>query len=316
VSVSATLSGATTITESRDVLVPAVSSHGTTVEIFGYDTDGNLTGDSFWIYRYDGENRMRQIESQSGLPALRVSFVYDFLGRRVRKTVETKPSGSWVVSSVRTFAYDGWHLIAEYDNTSGTAVLQKTYAWGLDKSGSVHGAGGVGGLLGLQLFSPTTKTMLAVNDVFGNVVGLLDGTSGSLEASYEYSPFGEALRSSGPQATANPFRFSTKYYDIETDLHCFGYRYYSTSLGRFISRDPLNEPGRSMLTAPLSGGDIVIWSYVGKMGGTPGQSRDLTPDTSLAKTGLSYSTDAQAGRFRNSTRKRGQTIVSGILFVI
>jgi RHS repeat-associated protein len=130
---------------------------------------------------------------------------------------------------------------------------------------------------------------------------LVDGTSGSLEASYEYSPFGEALRSSGLQATANPFRFSTKYYDSETDLHCFGYRYYSTSLGRFISRDPLNEPGRSMLTAPLSGGDIVIWSYVGKMGGTPGQSRDLTPDTSLAKTGLSYSTDSQAGRFRNST---------------
>ena len=34
----------------------------------------------------------------------------------------------------------------------------------------------------------------------------------------EYGPFGEFIRATGPMAKANPFRFSTKYQDDETDL--------------------------------------------------------------------------------------------------
>ena len=41
--------------------------------------------------------------------------------------------------------------------------------------------------------------------------------------------------------TANPFRFSTKYFDAETGLYYYGYRYYSPNLGRWISRDPIGE---------------------------------------------------------------------------
>jgi len=55
------------------------------------------------------------------------------------------------------------------------------------------------------------------------------------------SPFGELIRSSGPLAQANPFRFSTKYWDQESDLVYYGFRYYSPSLGRWISRDPIEE---------------------------------------------------------------------------
>ena len=42
-------------------------------------------------------------------------------------------------------------------------------------------------------------------------------------------------------ALANPFRFSTKWFDDETDLDYCGYRYYSPRLGRWISRDPIGE---------------------------------------------------------------------------
>ena len=38
-------------------------------------------------------------------------------------------------------------------------------------------------------------------------------------------------------------RFSTKYYDAEAGLYYYGYRYYSPSLGRWISRDPIEEEG-------------------------------------------------------------------------
>ena len=42
---------------------------------------------------------------------------------------------------------------------------------------------------------------------------------------------------------ANPFRFSTKWFDDETGLYYYGYRYYSPRLGRWINRDPLEEDG-------------------------------------------------------------------------
>jgi RHS repeat-associated protein len=56
-------------------------------------------------------------------------------------------------------------------------------------------------------------------------------------------PFGEVIRDTGPMAKANPFRFSTKYQDDETDLLYYGYRYYSASTGRWLSSDPIGEFG-------------------------------------------------------------------------
>jgi RHS repeat-associated protein len=49
-------------------------------------------------------------------------------------------------------------------------------------------------------------------------------------------------------AKLNPFRFSTKYDDDETDLLYYGYRYYNPSTGRWLSRDPLNEAGFGLIS--------------------------------------------------------------------
>ena len=68
-------------------------------------------------------------------------------------------------------------------------------------------------------------------------VGLADGQAA---ATYEYGPFGEVIRETG--ARGNPFGFSTKYWD-ETGLLYYGYRYYNASMGRWVSRDPLEEEG-------------------------------------------------------------------------
>jgi len=63
-------------------------------------------------------------------------------------------------------------------------------------------------------------------------------------------PFGEVIRATGPLAKANPFRFSTKYQDDETDLLYYGYRYYSTPTGRWLAHDPLAE-GRKVFLPQL-----------------------------------------------------------------
>ena len=56
-------------------------------------------------------------------------------------------------------------------------------------------------------------------------------------------PFGEPLRATGAMAKANPFRFSTHYTDDETGLVYAKRRYYSTSSGRWLSKDPIGERG-------------------------------------------------------------------------
>ena len=77
----------------------------------------------------------------------------------------------------------------------------------------------------------------------GNVTALVKASDGTLAAQYAYGPFGELLRATGPMAKANPFRFSTKYQDDETDLLYYGYRYYDPDTGRWPNRDPLEEQG-------------------------------------------------------------------------
>ena len=65
----------------------------------------------------------------------------------------------------------------------------------------------------------------------------------SLAAHYEYGPFGGLLASSGTHANDNPWRFSSKYFDAESALSYYGYRYYDPEVGRWISMDPLGEWG-------------------------------------------------------------------------
>jgi RHS repeat-associated protein len=54
-------------------------------------------------------------------------------------------------------------------------------------------------------------------------------------------------RESGSYAEVNPFRWSTKYFDIETGLSDYGHRYYHAGLGRWLNRDPIGEFGGANL---------------------------------------------------------------------
>ena len=101
------------------------------------------------------------------------------------------------------------------------------------------GAGGVGGLVAVSIDG---DFYFPGYDNNGNVVGYWD-ESGTRVAENAYDAFGNTIASSGSMSAVFPHRFSTKYYDAETDLYYYGYRYYSPSLGRWISRDPIEEAG-------------------------------------------------------------------------
>src|SRR6266540_5585466 len=86
-------------------------------------------------------------------------------------------------------------------------------------------------------------TYFYCSDGNGNVVALVNATNGAVAAQYEYGPFGEILRATGPLASVNPFLFSTKFYDWETGFYYYGYRYYDAATGRWLSKDPIEELG-------------------------------------------------------------------------
>jgi RHS repeat-associated protein len=227
-----------------------------------YDADGNLLSDGRWSYAWDGENRLIGMTSLSSAPSgsqLQLAFAYDYQGRRIQKTVSTNNGSAYVGEYTNNYAYDGWNLIATLN--SSLAILN-SYLWGSDLSGSIQGAGGVGGLLAENIAG--NGVQYVAYDGNGNVSALVNAANGATVANYEYGPFGEVIRATGPMAKLNPFRFSTKYEDDETDLLYYGYRYYNASTGRWLSRDPIDQVDLSLI-ASLQGASGNVNSPLGPM---------------------------------------------------
>ena len=136
----------------------------------------------------------------------------------------------------------------------GTPVAGQQFEYGFDDFGNRTSIKSGGDALGQNLRS---ATHFVCYDGNGNVTALAKATDGSQSAGYEYGPFGEVIRASGTMAKSNPFRFSTKYQDDESELLYYGYRFYNASTGRWPSRDPIQEAGgispyAFVLNGPLS----------------------------------------------------------------
>ena len=234
-----------------------------TPEAFQYDADGNLTNDGRWQYIWDGENRLVQMIVNTNVgPQYTLNFAYDPNGRRIQKVSST----NGVTFTTLNFLYDGWNLVA---GLSSTLTPVNTFMWGSDLSGTMQGAGGVGGLLETSYSGGSTTTnCFPAFDGNGNVMGLVNSVDGTVIAEYDYGPFGEVIRSTGPMAKANPFRFSTKYQDDESDLLYYGYRYYKPSTGTWVSRDPAQEDGGDNLYA-FVGDDAINHGDISGLGPIP-----------------------------------------------
>jgi len=88
--------------------------------------------------------------------------------------------------------------------------------------------------------------------------------NGNLRAEYAYDAFGNTVAQTGDMADVFHFRFSTKYYDVETGLYYYGYRFHSPVLGRWLSRDPIEELGGVNLYGFIENTPINLWDVLGK----------------------------------------------------
>jgi RHS repeat-associated protein len=214
------------------------------------------------------ENRLKAVTMTNvvGVPnaqRFRLELGYDWLGRRLAKTVKTWTGPEFANPVTTRFVYDGWRLLAELDADNSVV---RSYTWGLDLSGTLDDAGGIGGLLFVTQH-PGLTMHFGCHDANGNVVALVD-TAGTVTARYEYGPFGEPIGLRGAFAETNPIRWSTKYTDCETELVYYGSRHYSPTLGRWISRDPIEEEGANNLYAFAANNAINAFDALGMTTGT------------------------------------------------
>jgi hypothetical protein len=128
----------------------------------------------------------------------------------------------------------------------------------------MQGAGGVGGLLEVVFYAAQTTNCFVAFDGDGNAAALLNAADGTSAAQYEYGPFGEVIRATGPVATANPFGFSTGYQDAESGILSYGPSRYDSSRGGWISRTAAPGGGGTpsqytfLRSAPSLGGGVPV----------------------------------------------------------
>jgi len=180
-----------------------------------YDAAGNLTNDGIHRYTYDAENRVVSVDGGNT-----ATYLYDVSGQRVRKTV----SGIWT-----DYVYNG----------SGNAVAEVMMN-GCGAGVPCWSAGYV--YVGEKLLAQYKNgaTYFVHKDHLGST-GLVTNLDKTLFDSMDYLPYGEQIAG----GTGTTHKFTGKERDAESGLDNFGFRYDSSSIGRFMTADPLMASART-----------------------------------------------------------------------
>jgi RHS repeat-associated protein len=244
-----------------NVLVPRTN------ESFWHDSDGNLLSDSLWTNTWNSENRLVGVESAVNVPGqarMREEWTHLPDGRWIQRIVSTNSGGVYYPAYTNRFVWDRQVLLAILDHTNGVVA---SFMRGSDLSGSIQGAGGVGGVLAVNFGRSTLNlqpsTHMVSYDGNGNVVALHSAADGAESAAYEYGPFSEPIRVTGPVASLMPLRFSTMFEDNVTGDRKYLFRDYTPSTGRGKSRDPIEEQGGVNLLGFVGNDAVCNWDRYG-----------------------------------------------------
>ena len=140
---------------------------------------------------------------------LNVTYTYDESETRIGKTV----------NGVSTQYYiNGSQILAQ---KSGEDILYFLY----DETGSAVG------------FKYNNNLYIYRKNLQGDILAVLNGQTGAVEASYTYDAWGRVISSTGVLAEINPFRYRGYYYDSETGFYYVSSRYYDPEIGRWINAD-------------------------------------------------------------------------------
>jgi RHS repeat-associated protein len=220
----------------------------------GADTNGNLTSDGLRTFQYDSENRLTNVFVPGQWS---MALQYDGLNRmRLRR--ECDAAGN--VLSETQYLYDGNLVVQERDSNSVPLV---TYTRGLDMSGGLERAGGIGGLLARTDYLQTNSALKNVfyhADGNGNITALMDGQE-NMVGRYLYGPYGRLVGQWGTMASVNTVQFSSmlQYHGVVFYLR----RPYVPELGRWATLDPIGEDGGMNLYAFVQNNPVGLTDPLG-----------------------------------------------------
>jgi RHS repeat-associated protein len=190
----------------------------------GYDLNGNTVSSDGHSYAYDFDNRL---VSKDGAT---VALQYNCDGHRVAKTVGGVTT-QFIVDDLNPTGY-----LQVLEEVVGGAV-QTRYTYGTSLVSQTRNV------------SSTPATSYYGYDAPGNVTFLTDA-SGSITDTYDYDAWGILLASVG--TTPNSRRYAGEEFDADLGLTNLRARQYGSSVGRFLTLDPLINFGRQGALNPYS----------------------------------------------------------------
>jgi RHS repeat-associated protein len=182
-----------------------------------YDPNGNMTSDGTNSYVWNPRNQLASMDSSA------YSFQYDGYGRRTGKTIS---------GATTNYLYDGATSVQELSGS--TVIANLLTGLGVDERFTRTDSSGTANFL---------------TDALGSTLALTN-SSGSSLAQYAYEPFGNTTVTSG--SSTSTYEYTGREND-GTGLYFNRARYYSPTLQRFVSEDPLG----------FGGGDANLYAYVG-----------------------------------------------------
>jgi RHS repeat-associated protein len=182
---------------------------------YGFDNDGNISGDGTRGYTYNQNQRLIQAVNGSTT----ASYTYNGNGQRVKKNVN---------GAVTIFHYSQSGQIIAESNSAGTVAVEYVYLNGQPLAMIANG-----------------NTYYYHNDHLGTPQKMTDST-GIVVWSADNKPFGEVNITTNN--VTNNLRFPGQYFDEETGLYYNYFRDYNPIIGRYIETDPAGiQRGRNHL---------------------------------------------------------------------
>lgn len=169
---------------------------------------------------------------EEGELVLHAVYAYDAFNRRIMRALSD--------GNTYFHTYDGWREVVEYIGVVGQAVPNKEFVWGsrLDE------------MVAYRRKAGTVWEDYYVHHGGQDTAARLVDANGDVVEKYEYDAYGQASVYTGSNtyigglsAKGLPFLWKSIRVDSETGLLYMRNRYYSTSLGRFITADPLGTWG-------------------------------------------------------------------------
>ena len=224
----------------------AMNVNGTTTN-FTYDAWGRMSGktqgsySAAYSYRYGD----KLVTNTSGFPGEAAIAVWDYDGLGKRRSEISLFSGQ---PMQRTwFRWSGWEESGEYAGTVGSwtvGALQTGYVPGLAAFAGSNPA--------------TADWRFNLNDHLGSPRQML-GQDKSFKARYDFSPYGELMRSAGLPLTVG---YTGHRWDPAIGQYFAPFRYYNPQTARWNMRDPLG----------MSADGLNVYAYVA---GNPVNYRDI-----------------------------------------